>query len=102
MLRKRQTLDKSQLMRDADPEQGDPTTVWIQCANCKHANTRRIDPAPLYEKSTGFYIRRRLACRMCPMITGKHGRWEGLLEKCPTEPIDPVVRSTTWEIVYNS
>jgi hypothetical protein len=102
MQRKPQTFDSSQLMRDADPEQGDITTVWIECASCKHPNTRRINPAPLYEQATELYIRLKLAYRMCPILTGKHGRWEGSRENCPTEPIDPAVKYTSQDTVYNN
>jgi hypothetical protein len=102
MTQSRQNFDTSQLMRNADPKQGDLTTVWIKCSRCNHPNTRRIDPVPLYERATGLYIRRKLACRMCPILTGKHGRWEGSRENCPTEPIDPAVKSTTRYTVYNN
>lgn len=53
----------------------------------------RLDPAPLYDKATGHYVRRRLACRVCPAMTGAHGRWERSRGNCPTEPVDPMMRS---------
>lgn len=102
MIRDRQKFDTSDLMRNADPKQGDITTVWIQCTTCQHPNTRRIDPAPLYERATGLYVRRLLACRTCPVVTGKRGRWEGLREKCPTELIDPAVKSITRYAVHKN
>jgi hypothetical protein len=91
MHRKRQTFDNSDLVRDANPENGDATEIWIQCSISKHPNTIRLDPAPLYDQTTGFYVRRRLACRMCPGLTGKHGRWDGSRENCPTEPVDSAI-----------
>jgi hypothetical protein len=102
MHRKRQTFDNSDLVRDADPKKGDVTEIWIQCSICKHPNTIRLDPAPLYDQTTGFYVRRRLACRMCPGLTGKHGRWDGSRENCPTEPVDSAIRSIAKETVYNN
>ncbi|KUJ17745.1 uncharacterized protein LY89DRAFT_669036 [Mollisia scopiformis] len=45
MHRKHQTFENSDLARDADPEKGDVTEIWIQCSICKHANTTRLDRA---------------------------------------------------------
>ncbi|KAH8804702.1 hypothetical protein F5884DRAFT_796923 [Xylogone sp. PMI_703] len=98
--RKRKNYNTRGLLMNADSTKGDLATVWIQCANCKHPSTRRIDPAPIYEIATGLYVRRRLACRMCPIITGKHGRWEGSRENCPTEPVDSTFKSVAQEAVY--
>ena len=47
--RKRQTFDNSDLVREADPGKGNVTEMWIQRSICKHPNTIRLDPAPLYD-----------------------------------------------------
>lgn len=101
-VRQRTTFDPNHLTPNADPAQGDECVVWIQCGVCAHPDSRRVDPAPLYEVATGCYIRRRLACRICPDVTGRSGRWTGSRDKCKTEPLDPKIAalSTTLEAIY--
>ncbi len=87
--RKRSDFDPEGLTRDANQNLGDETQVLIRCARCRHPETLRIDPAPLYENATGFYVRRRLSCRTCATLTGIHGRYLESQDHCPTEPLDP-------------
>lgn len=100
-MRQLSSFDSDHLARDADPDQGDKTVVWIRCGVCAHPDTIRVDPAPLYEVRTGLYICRALACRACPSVTGKSGRWVDTREKCLTEALDTAIarNSTTMEKV---
>jgi hypothetical protein len=60
---KRAKSKKAHLFRDPVESLGDCKTVVRQCRICK--TTQSIDPAPIYEISTGRYIARKAPCDRC-------------------------------------
>lgn len=68
--RKRRFAQAAFLRKEPDVSLGDRPDVLIQCKRCRHPDTIRRDPAPLYEISIGRYILKRAACTKCPEIFG--------------------------------
>ncbi|KAI7463441.1 hypothetical protein KC357_g8215 [Hortaea werneckii] len=68
------------------PETEDEKHVRIRCSACKSKQSERMDPAPLYEISTGHYIVRGQACPTCPAPKWRPNR-------CRQRPFRPVDKS---------
>ncbi|PNH33449.1 hypothetical protein VD0002_g6013 [Verticillium dahliae] len=53
--------------READPSQGDPTTMLVKCGKCKDDLSVRIDDNPCFSMLDGTYVRPgRRWCSICP------------------------------------
>ncbi|KAF1843745.1 uncharacterized protein K460DRAFT_396974 [Cucurbitaria berberidis CBS 394.84] len=63
MATKRGHSKKAHLFREADALLGDLTSVMRWCRICR--TTQSLDPAPIYEVSTGRYIARKAPCDTC-------------------------------------
>ncbi|KAF7505551.1 hypothetical protein GJ744_000631 [Endocarpon pusillum] len=79
------------LRRDPEISLGDRPDVLIQCKRSKHPDTRRFDPAPQYEISTGRYILRKTRCTKCCEIFGISNN--GKFLSGSTEMVDPLIPS---------
>ena len=91
---KRQAFDNSDSVRDSDPDNGGVTEIWIQSSICKHPNTIRLDPAPLYDQTTGFCVR---PCPICGIIRGiRRGRFCGGQGNCSRGPCLSARLAATW------
>lgn len=80
------------LRRDPEISLGDRPDVLIQCKRCQHPDTRRFDPAPQYEISTGRYILRKTSCTKCCEIFGISNKY-GISLPGFTETVDPSIPS---------
>lgn len=80
------------LRRDPQISLGDRPDVLVQCKRCQHPDTRRFDPAPQYEISTGRYILRKTSCTKCCEIFGISNKY-GISLPGFTETVDPSISS---------
>lgn len=66
--RKSSPLHKDGIIRNADPDLGDPTTVAVKCTKC---GTVVEDQAPTFVVSSGEYVARGQQCPTCPPTESK-------------------------------
>ncbi|KAI6909008.1 hypothetical protein KC318_g5402 [Hortaea werneckii] len=71
------------------PETEDERHVRIRCSACKSKESERMDPAPLYEISTGHYVVRGQACPTCPAPKWRPNR----NRQRPFKPVDKNIKT---------
>ncbi|KAI7364038.1 hypothetical protein KC354_g6011 [Hortaea werneckii] len=71
------------------PKTEDEKHVRIRCSACKSKESERMDPAPLYEISTGHYIVRGQACPTCPAPKWRPNR----NRQRPFKPVDKNIKT---------
>ncbi|KAI7237276.1 hypothetical protein KC330_g3261 [Hortaea werneckii] len=71
------------------PETEDEKHVRIRCSVCESKESERMDPAPLYEISTGHYVVRGQACPTCPAPEWRPNRHR----QRPFRPVDDSIKT---------